>query len=787
MEQPRASHPAAILAVVTVATALLLSGSPHAWQQAVVLALMALGLLLARRSPEARNLPVRLLTILSLIASSILVGLLPLPAAVLEVVAPGIAAARPGSWSTLALLPGAVVDEASLWVLLVGQVALVSLWSRNRRRRAGDAAVFMGGGLAVFALAHGLLGARAVLGLLPVQDPPDLFLAPLVDPDHLAFALLLVWPPILDRAIHATHREPRTAARISLALVAVTFLLTRSGGGLLALTLQILVFARDLAPRHTLRLRLGGVVVAVVSAVALLLLDPTRITDSVLPRLQQYQDLLPLFRDHWLAGTGAGSYLLAQEPYRSGPLFTRLTHVHSDLLEYVVETGIIGVLIAGIALYLRPRASSHRHAWRVGVAGGIVHALVEFPLQLPGLLLLFGSALAVMHPTHRDTLRPVARRWLLTLAVLSLVGALWQTRRAALRWAGDTVAEHPTATSLAVLDRLGPWTAPAHLGHAWLAESLRDRDEATAQARAVVRGQPHDADALRQAALVLARAHQWDEALAALERATERAPNDYRTWAVTSRVLRASGGPGDEAAETWAEALRHWPYADREADPVSEALDILPVALWWLEATEDAPAWISYELARTSLVRGEPEITLLACEQAARLRPRAYGRCLFRSSALVELGMFDQAMLELQTLLAAEPDHALAWDHLASLHHRQRDHDAAADAWAHAWELEPTAERGRLAVSALLEAGDPASARRLAEHMLLRTPYEPDLHMLVAEALAQEGNPVACRETIYDHHLDEHPRHRARATELLRTTCAPPGLFEVELDPGEDP
>ena len=65
-------------------------------------------------------------------------------------------------------------------------------------------------------------------------------------------------------------------------------------------------------------------------------------------------------RDNWLTGTGAGTFEIAFKPQRTPDIRSRYNHMHNDYLEILSDTGVFGLALLGGVVLL-----SLRRAWSV--------------------------------------------------------------------------------------------------------------------------------------------------------------------------------------------------------------------------------------------------------------------------------------------------------------------------------------------------------------------------------------------------------------------------------------
>lgn len=109
-------------------------------------------------------------------------------------------------------------------------------------------------------------------------------------------------------------------------------------------------------------------------------------------------------RDFAPLGTGLGTFPLIYPWYESTDLIgpTYANHAHNDLLELIIETGILGLFVLGLFLwwYLRKTLSLWREDARpylplaasLMIALQMIHSLVDYPLRTAALSSMFALA-----------------------------------------------------------------------------------------------------------------------------------------------------------------------------------------------------------------------------------------------------------------------------------------------------------------------------------------------------------------------------------------------------------
>jgi O-antigen ligase len=130
---------------------------------------------------------------------------------------------------------------------------------------------------------------------------------------------------------------------------------------------------------------------------------------SVMSRKLAREAASHMYADHWVGGTGAGSFrflfpgYIKDMPliYERGNYFWE--HAHNDWLEIPIELGLTGVLLIASALGWIGWTWSRAGGWRnpltlmiaLGCAQVMAHALMDFPFQNPAILVTWWSLLVI--------------------------------------------------------------------------------------------------------------------------------------------------------------------------------------------------------------------------------------------------------------------------------------------------------------------------------------------------------------------------------------------------------
>ncbi len=356
------------------------------------------------------------------LAATVVLQLVPLPAAVRGLLQPGLADVISPGWSPLSVAPWATIETAAIWVLAAG-ITLVA--ARMARTRSGLPVL-----LWIVALTGGLL---ALLGLVSEAGLPDRVLllrpnvqggspyGPFVNENHFAVAMELTIPAaaallaVAARGLGAVGEARRRAlawtlgAAVLVVLGLAALLRCHSRGGILAMGIAAVVTFPLWRRRRPGRRRLWTAVVV------LILVGGTVLAWTRLPALaEDFKQLLVIRgvegNDRWdlwrstlrlwtrapALGTGLGTYrhVIGLDAPPTGTAV--LEQAHNDWLEWLATTGAAGTaaLLLGVgwlAWSLRPvRLRSMRFERRYALAAAAMallaaglHETLGFALQTP--------------------------------------------------------------------------------------------------------------------------------------------------------------------------------------------------------------------------------------------------------------------------------------------------------------------------------------------------------------------------------------------------------------------
>jgi O-antigen ligase len=107
----------------------------------------------------------------------------------------------------------------------------------------------------------------------------------------------------------------------------------------------------------------------------------------------------------WLWGSGLGGFEAVFKQVQSPTLSNWYDHAHNDLLQWCLETGLIGLLLLGVvlaALWRRRRLDALRAPLYAGLSAIAFMALGDFSLHMAGTQLIVATYVGIL-------LRPASR------------------------------------------------------------------------------------------------------------------------------------------------------------------------------------------------------------------------------------------------------------------------------------------------------------------------------------------------------------------------------------------
>lgn len=388
---------------------------------------------------------------LRIVAGAMAVQLIPIPAVLIDRLSP----VDRSIWQSLSLTPvrGALplsVDLVStVWALgVAGGALLVFVISRQvfaeggvrvaARGIASVGLVLAAISLAQDATGHGLMYWR----WKPLNEGPTPF-GPFVNRNHFATWIVMAVPVCLGYLLAhlSAHKRKEIVggswhhrllqlfdarsiwlgASICLMLVALVASLSRAGlvGLFSAIVLGSYLRGRKAgSPAATWAIAALGAAL-VVAAIRVNPADVLQrfgaVGGAAVDRLGIWRATMPVVRDFWLTGSGAGTFETVMLVYQRTPSLFRINAAHNHYLQVAAEGGLLIGIPVGVAIVLFVRSSfkaltaddSGMYFLRAGALSGLfgaaVQSLVETGLTIPANAVLAAIVAAMVVHHHTGT------------------------------------------------------------------------------------------------------------------------------------------------------------------------------------------------------------------------------------------------------------------------------------------------------------------------------------------------------------------------------------------------
>jgi len=720
-------------------------GGGSLWVQAAIHGLLILPLVVVVSFPgevlsRVTGLGLVLLTG-CLLLGSVGIGLIPIPATL----GPWIQGAweferGEVGWASISLDPGRTLGSifAISAVLAIGVASTVLVVVR-RWRSVPETAVVVASLVAIgVAALHVVQGSPSLFGAVDVSSSLGNrpYFAPFLDVNHFGALLVLLFPLLLGNALDPGRQN---SARLAQGVLAASM----GGMALWAGSLGPLGVLAVQAAVMLLWWRVRGALIGVVLAGIGVMVTAIRDAGSgslwdLHGRLSIWRDAVSVFSQHWLTGTGAGSFGLAIQSNRTDRRFETWSHAHNDWIEWATDTGLIGLSV-GVVLALlwapvvwRAAKEVRSRSLLVSLGGlGLVAAL-DFPFRVPVLYLGFAFLLGVLAGQSRRWRAPL---WMVRAAVGLLIGAqiaggAWVARQAVIRDATRTLQSDAGAGSkeqaVATLQRWAP--GGEALGLVGLTPATADARCPQLQERFRLSDRVYRACALAWLDTDPSRAVE------AAEWAVRIAPADHRHWVLRARAISLDRPL--EGLEAWRDAIAVAPEL-----AIRAGWESIPVGLYWVDAVSDLSPEVQVEVARFVLGKGDAEAAKLGFESSGVQDDPSNGPAYIQT--LLASGDLDGAARRLQALpVASDP---VASRVARALEKAGRHGEAAA-----IWASHPSIQGARFRnARALRRAGRAAESKQLLERaQLAGEQITADEAYLLADLYREERRPQDCVETL---------------------------------------
>jgi O-antigen ligase len=235
---------------------------------------------------------------------------------------------------------------------------------------------------------------------------------PFVDRDHFAVFAELLLPLAIWNAFESPRRAVLYTAAAGSLFAAVIASGSRAGAAMVALEVMLclsIAFFRIRAARHFRRVAPKVIACVILfSAIAGWSLLWSRVSggsDPFANRREMFESAMRMAREKPWMGFGLGTFQFVYPAYAVTDFGLFVDHAHNDWAEWAAEGGVpfLLLILSALALVFR---RAFRSIWGIGILAAFIHALVDFPMQIPALASIVMVLLAALACESKRTKQP---------------------------------------------------------------------------------------------------------------------------------------------------------------------------------------------------------------------------------------------------------------------------------------------------------------------------------------------------------------------------------------------
>ncbi|MBU0673339.1 MAG: O-antigen ligase family protein [Proteobacteria bacterium] len=359
--------------------------------------------------------------------------ILPLPPGLMKILSPRLFvfhqsanAASEGAlpWLPLSAIPAKTLGEFFRFTTYAAAFFLTIQFGANRKRLETiiTTMVITGAVIALESMAQTMTANGQIYWFRP--SPSSNTMGPFIYHNHYAGYMEMVFPLALGLFFHSSPPKSRAGSprerfldffakpqlnRHALYGIAATLMVTSvfvslSRGGIICLCLSLLVMVILLQQKGLISSRwLLAILIPSVTVIFIGWFGWDKIVERFLlmydedlgisnGRFTIWSDTLPMIKEFWLTGSGAGSYEHVYPAYQTKHLFKMMVnHAHQDYLELLATTGIIGfslllfflsrLFLVSTGLVKKRRSPFAAISWTAaltGITAILLHGFLDF-------------------------------------------------------------------------------------------------------------------------------------------------------------------------------------------------------------------------------------------------------------------------------------------------------------------------------------------------------------------------------------------------------------------------
>lgn len=235
-----------------------------------------------------------------------------------------------------------------------------------------------------------------LLGLLPFKITAGLF----ANENHFS-TMLFSSIPILGFIFMVIRKKTLLFFSLSTLVILLLFAIGSRAGMAFALIQITLTSIWYFSQRLIDPVRFGIFMVGgVISIAAIYFLDFSSVIANDL-RGEIFENSINAIKNHWLLGTGLGTFVLLYPSYESLEQISSyyINHVHNDYLELILELGVLVIVPFLIYLILVLKLSfTRKYAGVLGITiiAILAHSILDYPLRTFSVAIIFITTSAIL-------------------------------------------------------------------------------------------------------------------------------------------------------------------------------------------------------------------------------------------------------------------------------------------------------------------------------------------------------------------------------------------------------
>ena len=414
-----------LLAFIVIVSTLLF-GSVEVWSVSVILALVfACGLLWVMKrnytGAHASEKTKPLFIIAALFCAYIVLHIVPLPSSVVGFFSPHTTVLRdfyriaPQQFIPISFAPYKTVDELLKITafFIVFFVSSATFSDTKELKRMLIILMVFGFLLGLFAIVQKATWNGKIYWFRELTAGGTPF-GPYVNRNHFAGFIGMIVPLGLGYTLTRELREKRMFFGFLTVIAAVSLVFSLSRGGIISFMAGMAVFSLLLLLTRVEQKKVWAIAFFLIAVTVYLLylgVDPVidrfyKTDISKEDRLIAWSSTLAAWQDFWVVGTGPGTFIDIFPLYSPPGLQGIYDHAHNDYLEFMLETGSVGVAIflsfVAVLAYtcvktgLQGKRGIIKIAAVSSVCSMLVHSLFDFNLHILSNMLLFAVVLGML-------------------------------------------------------------------------------------------------------------------------------------------------------------------------------------------------------------------------------------------------------------------------------------------------------------------------------------------------------------------------------------------------------